>query len=194
MPPEGEENIPESEAAGGGRHLEAIKPLSLLPDSQFGYTQSGHPTIFVYVPKTKYRNRKVFFGIQDEDWNSYYHVTFEISGDEGIVAIALPEDLPELEKGKRYRWHFTLFRDRPTPGSGRASGEIIRLDPPPIDRQPSALDLAALYARRGFWYDALKALWSVEATGDLKVEDNWQEVLVFLGLERFASKPLKIPN
>ena len=158
-------------------------PLSVLPvDSQSGYTASGHPTIFVYVPNTK-DYKKVFFGIQDEQFNQHYDTRFEISGERGLVAIALPDNILPLEKGKTYRWHLTLYDDFPTPNHPRTSGEIRRMDLP-ANTQPSPQELA----NSGFWYDALGALWPAKKTGDLEVEDNWREVLASLGLQGFVRK------
>ena len=162
---------------------QATRPLSVLPvHSQSGYTTSGHPTIFVYVPETE-DYKKVFFGMQDEQFNQHYDTRFEISGERGIVAIALPEELPPLEKGKVYRWHLTVYDDFPTPNHPRTSGEIRRMDLP-VHTQHSAQQLA----NSGFWYDALGALWPAKKTGDLEVEDNWRSVLTSLGLKDFINK------
>lgn len=155
-------------------------PISLLPKSEFGYTTSGHPTIFVYVPKTDFK--KIRFSISNEDWIGHYSKKLETSGEEGIVAIALPPDLPELENGKLYRWFFVLYDDILTPNDIFASGQIMRVEAPAIPSQISGRERAKLYAQKDFWYDALKALWSPERTGELKIEEDWQQTLISLGL------------
>lgn len=156
-PPNGEEGVPDTGAAGGGRNP-ATEMFSMLPDSEVYMTSSGHPTFLVYVPKTK--SRKGFFSIQDENWQSYYYTTFEISGEGGIVAIALPEDLPELEKGKLYRWSFIIYEQTLGPDSDRVGGLIRREDIPlSIRNEISHTDLVVLYLRQGFTYDALDILW-----------------------------------
>lgn len=174
-PPKGEENLPPSEESAGGRHPESAI-ISLMPES--GYAATGHPTFFVYVPQAQ--GKKAFFSLQDSDWNPHYSKTLEISENEALVAIALPKDLPELEKGKDYRWNLTLFEVM-TPNSDRIAGVVRRLEPPTTNRQMSAVELANFYAQNRFWYDALSILWQ---TGKLQTSDNWQELLASLGWQK----------
>lgn len=175
-PPKGEENLPPSEESAGGRNPESAI-ISLMPES--GYAATGHPTFFVYVPQAQ--GKKAFFSLQDSDWNPHYSKTLEILENEALVAIALPKDLPGLEKNKDYRWNLTLFDKVMTPNSDRIAGVIRRLEPPATNRQMSAVELANFYAQNGFWYDALSILWQ---TGKLKIDQNWQELLASLGWQK----------
>lgn len=181
----------EPDRVENNRFFQQPTPVSLLPESKFGYTAQGYPTIFVYIPQTE--SQKIRFSISDEDWDGHYSKTFEVSGEEGIVAINLPKSLPELEKGKLYRWFFVLYDDILTPHDVFASGQIMRVDAP-TPSQMSGRERASFYARKQFWYDALKALWSPEQTGELNVEENWQQTLISLGLSNVVEGLQPVPD
>ncbi|MDY6782989.1 MAG: DUF928 domain-containing protein [Cyanobacteriota bacterium] len=176
-----------------GEQLAEIVPV--LPETQAGYTISPRPTIYLYVPPTA--ARRVFFSIQNENAESHYHATLNLSGGGGIVSVTLPENAPELETGKYYAWFFAPLNGDGIlqPDTHSARGWIKRVEEPHNTGEMTSvapLDRATLYAREGIWYDTLALLVSARhAQPDNEtIARTWQDLLGQVGLDAIARWPL----
>jgi hypothetical protein len=187
---------PRSSVGGGVRGENLPQLTALVPPTQQGNTISARPTIFVYVPPIG--AQEVFFSVQDEEGNSFYHTTLNVPPEGGTMAISLPADAPELEIGKNYLWYFAPL----------APGEILRPDNYAVvgwvkrveaiaNLQTSTLspvELATEYARQGLWYDTLKVLADAQQSqpDNSTFTTEWQDLLKQVGLDAIATQPLAV--
>jgi Domain of Unknown Function (DUF928) len=184
-----------STGIGAGTREGGVPLLTaLVPPTQHGNTVSGRPTIFAYVPPMG--AKEVFFSLQDEDGNAFYHATLPVSADGGTIAIELPADAPELEVGRNYLWYLaplqagTILR----PDNYAVVGWIKRVEST-IDEQAfasSPIELATAYANAGIWYDTLEVLASAQRSdpSNQALASEWNDLLQQVGLEAIAAQPL----
>lgn len=82
----------------------------------------------------------------------------------GIIKLELPQDLPQLQSGKDYRWSISIVQF-PTMTSLNPISQsfVTRIDltsnqAKQLKAITSGRDRAAFYAEAGIWYDALEAI------------------------------------
>lgn len=188
------ESTPKDSSSGGTRNPQ--NPLSnneilipLMPETNYGRTVSARPTIFVYMPKMS--ARQIFFSLQDEERNTIYQTTLEVSGQEGIVSFTLPSEAPELEIGKNYVWFFApvepggLLR----PDNYGVGGWVKRVEIPIAAAANSdPIAQAALYASSGIWYETIDILMSAKTAqpNNTVLAKEWRELLEQVGLKNIA--------
>jgi hypothetical protein len=169
--------------------------LAVLPNSFYGTTLAGHPTILVYLPAST--AREVVFSLKDEAKNLHYHTTLPISGESGIVTIKMPENAPPLEVGKNYQWYVALKLDGAlSPKTPFVDGWIKRIAPQANLEKAlagkSALQQADILAAKGVWYDCsaiLAALILANPTDETVIKE-WQELLTSVQLPQLTTSPL----
>lgn len=185
---------PVNTANGGTREEAVSKLVALIPQTQIGRTVAAHPTFSVYVPATA--SKEIFFSLQDENRNNLYQATLKISGGGGIVQVTVPKDAPELEIGKNYAWFFALIEpgDILRPDSHGVSGWVKRVEAPKITQISSMkpIELAALYASSGIWYDTLAVLSTAKLAEpeNTTLANEWKELLEQVGLGAIATQPI----
>lgn len=186
---------PDRTVGSGIRGDTVTEVVPLLPETNSGYTVSGHPTIYLYVPPTS--ARKVFFSIQDENFQPQYQTVLNISGQGGIVSITLPDDAPELKIGQYYAWFFAPIESDGIllPDNYSVSGWIKRVEPPVASSESAAstpLERAALYAKEGIWYDTLSILANEQQAqpDNAALAKEWKALLAQVGLETFADRAI----
>lgn len=131
------------------RNQKISAPLvtAVLPASNQGLTVSGHPTFWIYVPKTSASQAR--FILQDDNDPDgvveMYETTFDLPKNltetGGLVSIQMPENLNELEIGKTYTYYTTLIC---SPGDG----EIINYDQGFVTRQEVPDSIAEVQANQ----------------------------------------------
>lgn len=134
------------------------QPLTaLVPSEQFGLTWAERPTVWVYLPKTSARQIVLSVRAGRQPFAQRF---LPITGERGIVGIALLENSPPLEVGKSYQWAVVLVcGDRPSPNDPFVTGWVQRATPgQTFNQQQSALERAARYGEQGIWYDTLTIL------------------------------------
>ncbi len=167
----------------------------LIPVKNEALTVAAHPTFLVYMPPTS--ARKVFFSLQDENKNNLYQRILPITGESGIISIKLPTDVPELEKGKNYKWYFQVMcQNALRPDSPGIEAQIKRVESVSalssnLDKIGS-LEQAAVYGKNGIWYDTLATLADLRRSQpeNTAYTTNWQQILKSVGLEAIAKEPL----
>ncbi|MBD0345661.1 MAG: DUF928 domain-containing protein [Coleofasciculus sp. Co-bin14] len=167
----------------------------LMPATRQGLTVAEHPTFFVYVPQTS--AQKALFVLKDDQEDYYYQKIVSIARLAGIVSFKLPADAPAIEIGKSYKWFFIIIcGERIRPDSPTVKGHIERIAPnPALSKKLNTLlplERAALYGKDGIWYDTLTALAQLRRSqpNNSALAANWQELLISVGLEAIATKPL----
>ena len=171
----------------------SVQPL--MPESRYGTTISERPTILVYVPAS--RAREGFFSLKDENKKLHYKGTIPISGQEGIIAIELPEEATALEEGKNYHWYFSLkCNGRLHPSNPSADAWIKRVEAngvaDPRENPGATLEDAASLGAAGVWYDTIATVGLLRKTSptDTEIVDNWKDLLNSVGLSAIAEAPM----
>ncbi len=172
-----------------------VKPL--VPESYYGTTLQGHPTMLVYVPASN--AQEAVFSIKDENKNMVHQIIVPISGAAEVISLKLPETSPALQVNQNYQWYFALKADGElTPRSPFVDGWVKRIEPNSQLTQAlhntNTLDTAAILAANGVWYDCAANLASLQAAqpSDKNLQAHWQELLHSVGLIEIASAPLAV--
>jgi len=177
-----------------GNKCSTLKPnvLSLASDKEIT-TTAAYPTFLFFVPTTS--ARQVQFVLKDSNSQTIYRRTYDLSGQSGILRLALPIDgsVSEVAAGKAYKWEFNLICD---PDNRKkddfAVGKLQRL--PLSDASKSQLGQASLreqllrYRADGFEYDTLVVLDALRRANpkDLAIQSEWET-----WLERYKLGDLK---
>ncbi|MGF1458324.1 MAG: DUF928 domain-containing protein [Leptolyngbyaceae cyanobacterium] len=179
--------------------------IALMPESNVGLTTAAYPRFYWYMPLSQAQFvRFTLTQVDDTDAAiaTLYEAKVTVTGEAGIVSLQLPEtvSLLPLVAGERYRWQVSAFcNPQSENGDLQIAGWIERRLPESglTDELASASDLeaAALYARNGYWFDAVDALAAVRMTDpDTEtLQDEWTELLSSVGLEALADQPWWIP-
>ena len=199
-PPPPDIGKPQTTTGGGSRGCEfeheekpptssqQQKLTALVPSNGWGLTISDRPTFWFYVAYSRQLPGK--FVLQDEAQRTIYQTPLTVTGTPGVVSVSLPSTAAPLEIGKRYHWSFNIYcpsEEVPV----YVEGLIQRVEPNPT--LSSQLENAnqqqrvALYADKGFWYDALTA--SAELHRTNPNDANWTALLKDVGLDAIATEP-----
>lgn len=196
--------VPPSNGAPGRRQDAGSRPgcpqpkgsfTALVPATNWGKTASKHPTFWLYVP---YPSGQIELALEDERTKEkIYHTTFQVTQGLGIINYSLPETAPALAMGKQYRWRFFFFCNPEKKTDLLAvDGVILREEPSNLLlnelEKASPSQRFSLYAKNGFWHDALTELAQVyqrDRTNAIATE--WVNLLnhPIVRLNHLASQP-----
>ena len=168
--------IPKSAGLGGATRGDLPLLTILVPDDG-GKTSSSRPTFYWYIAPPDITSTDSTTVPQIDNGKSPFQVTFILRDsngreskpifmaqgkgeDSGLYKFTLPENAPELVKGKVQRWQI-----RWQANGGTAQVDVsaaIRYDDDPvlakeIATAKSDLEKARIYAKRAYWYDAINA-------------------------------------
>jgi len=168
-----------------GGHCSSVSPNVLATDYDRPIsTTAAYPTFLFFVPKTSADQAQ--FVLKGSDRNKIYRQTFALSGQSGILRVALPinSSIGELAVGQTYKWEFNIICD---PSDRRNDdfvvGALQRLPLPndPQDRLPISLrDRLSFYRVKGLNYDELMVLDALrrEYPKDGEIQTYWEWLLV----------------
>lgn len=177
--------------------LTALVPLTKQQNGitiPFGKTTSANPTLWIYVP---YKSQTITFSkfslLQGD--NPIYEKTLRLTGTPGIISIPIPSTAPPLENGKLYEMKLSLFvrcttSGTPVPGVVQAwvtkdnSSTTFSSKLPQATSQQKVM----LYAKEGFWYEALTTAAELKRTNPN--DDNWVKLLQQFDLKDFVETPI----
>lgn len=204
-PPPGRD-APRGGTAGGGSRPAGgaclsnpsakTSPLTaLVPGRNLGLTQSNRPNFLVYMPQTTAQTAE--FSLFDEQMNGIYQMSVPVSK-AGLVSIRLPETAPSLVKDKPYYWTVALACN----SSDRTEdwvvgGWVERAEPSATLKQQlanvTAVERVSIYAKQGFWYEALNTLVELQRTqpNHPVIATTWAELMKSVGLD---AKGFAVPN
>ncbi|MEM9482549.1 MAG: DUF928 domain-containing protein [Cyanobacteria bacterium P01_F01_bin.116] len=170
----------------------AVPMMAVTPPNLYGLTISARPTIMAYLPQTKAHT--AIFSLKDERQAVVYSETVSLDGADGILAISLPDDAPELSVGEYYQWFVTLqTEDYITPGSPYVDAWIKRVDVATIMAhlpEQDGLAKAEVLARNGIWYDAAEQLANLQLEPQTQNDTlgSWAEFLTSVGLDELSDR------
>lgn len=194
---------PASREGGATRSASCLapqKPLTaLMPTTNVGHTAQAFPTVYVYLPATTAETAEFMLLDPSQNGKVIYQATMPVQKTGGIVGVALSEQegASPLEIGKQYQWFFTVQCDLEDPSANTSvSGWIQRV---PDDAELAANlqaakpeDRPALYADKGLWFEALKALVELrrDRPSDPNLQVDWSDLLASVKLDTLAMEPL----
>ncbi|MGF1460775.1 MAG: DUF928 domain-containing protein [Leptolyngbyaceae cyanobacterium] len=142
--------------------------VALMPESNYGLTQSAYPTFYFYLPETT--AEQVKFVLLNEATNEFvYEGRFALESDGGIASVSLPNNgLQEpLAIGETYVWYISVVCDPLDPSADVVTeGQIERVPSLEIAEDTPVAALPGIYAEAGLWYDA------IATSAALKQADN----------------------
>jgi hypothetical protein len=184
-PPEPEVGDPGGRGRGGGSRNDACKAYAdltaLVPQTSqgkkekvWGMTSQSHPTFWFYLPVPLERGSAVQFTLVDGTGRTVYNTRLQPQPTPaGIIHISVPSTAPALQVKQAYRWGLSINCQTSSAAGGRSSrplsdvvsvrGMIYRTAIAEdlqrrIQRTPSPLARAQLYAQNGIWFEALTLL------------------------------------
>lgn len=183
--------------------LTALVPLTEQPASVtnvWGLTTEERPKLWFYLPYTKSAGYPVeFVLLDDESKDPVYNTAIALPEKAGVIGVPIPQSVPPLQVGKRYRWFFNVYCD-PQKQSAPiyVEGVILRKDlNQSVAKQlqtAQPLQQVAIYANNAFWYDALTTLAEMRQKNpqNRTLETEWTDLLAAVGLDDLATQPLII--
>lgn len=181
--PPSRRGAPARTQGGGSRgcELESVPVTLLAPPDHVGMTTEAHPKLFWYSAQDSILPMQISLvepGVSEPLW-----VTQMPTGSAGFNSIQIPDTVPDLVAGRRYRWTVTRLCNVHRPSNNTyARGWVERVASNPIAKAVKALsitDRVNAYAEAGLWYDAV-----TEAVGDLQVSDSTNRSLILSLLEQ----------
>jgi hypothetical protein len=196
-PPPGRD-APRGGTAGGGSRpvggaclsnpsAKSSSLTALVPGRHLGLTVAERPNFLVYMPQTTAQT--VEFSLFDEQMNGIYQMSVPVSK-AGLVSLRLPDTAPPLAKDKPYYWTVALVcnpSDRTE--DWVVGGWVERAEPSATLKQQlaniTAVEKVSLYAKQGFWYEALNTLVELQRTqpNHPVIATTWAELMKSVGLE-----------
>lgn len=202
-------DAPKASASGitrsGCTETDKICLIALLPDlkleaSPIPQTISERPTIYLLTPKVE--NGTIRLRIFDESVltsKRVYSKVFSINNQDGIVAFKIPDDAPILEINKKYKLEFqVVYQPRAIDkGDKTVFGYIKRVSPSQklVDQLKTTtkpIELAALYAQEGIWFETMQTLAEAQRTlpQNPEITEEWLDLLKSAKINRALSFPL----
>ena len=166
--------------------------LPVIPKSEFsGYTLTGHPSFWFYIPYKTSSVSSGKFSLEDEEGNTFYRSFVKLPNTPGFVSVSIPTAGKPLEKNKVYRWNFTLSctsPDQEQPPQSRHTGIIQRVDMPALETQlktATGKKRLNLYMENKIWYDA-----PTDLATSKDFSQDWGNLLEAMGLEQIAREAI----
>lgn len=183
-PPSSANRITTNTFDSRGNNCSSIAPNVLAPvyDKPIA-TTAVYPTFLFFVPTTSASQAE--FVLIGSDRLAIYRQTFALSGQSGILRVALPTDgsIRELAVGQTYKWEFNIICDPDDRGKDDfVVGSLQRVPLPndPQERLPISLrDHLLFYSVKGLNYDELVVLDALrrEALTDGELQTYWESLL-----------------
>ena len=149
---------------GGCCGNEITNLTALAPHSHVGQTISTHPTFSWYVPDSESLPMEFHLEEYNDQGDRHRIQKIELQSTPGIMSLSLPETLPGLEVGRRYRWQVVLLCRPNYPSRALVAGAEIELVETPSTLKTGLATVhdrtqrAHLFTESGFWYDAFAEL------------------------------------
>ena len=164
------------------------KAMAILPQSQYGLTIASRPELLIYKNKTS--AKQILFSLKDDSGEQIYQTFLSVPPVSGVLAIAMPEQAPELMVNKKYKWTVAVICGKSLrPDSPTIQGWIQRV--PESSALASKLQIAnplekiVLYGENGLWYDLVSSLnkLRIASPSDQYLSKAWEELIKDNGIK-----------
>ena len=181
-----------------------LPPLThLVGERGLELTVSERPSFWVYVPYDRSQVAAGRFFLQEGDKEVYQADVQLPATTPGIISITMPQTMPSLEVGKRYRWYFEVLCPQTdpseTPSPATVTGIVERVLPPEallneLANAQSPLERVSAYANHHIWYDTLTEFGQLRLSEPDQVEQTrqWKNLLrdPQVGLANWSEAPI----
>ena len=187
---------------GGGSRGNCIanqgQLVALVPENSVGITVSTNPQLFFYVPQTT-KPHLIEFVVRDGQDELVYETLLKTRDRAGVIAIELPENLPQksLKTNENYHWYLSMICNQQKRSHDIVvEGWLKRIEIEPTISQKlqnaNPIEQANLYQQQGIWHDALSVVAQEQKTANNRdaAQAKWTELLNALGLGQLANQPL----
>jgi Domain of Unknown Function (DUF928) len=170
--------------------------IPLTPLNLVGLTVAKHPTFFWNMSDStaEFLN---FTILADGETENLYESKLPIPNEAGIISFTLPENAPELEINRTYKWSINVVCDLEDSSANiRMSGWVQRIEPDASLLQnlknADSRNLSNVYGEAGIWYEGLNAIIQQRCTqpNNLTVKIKWRQFLESAGLNDLISNKL----
>ena len=133
---------------------------AIAPYSHVGQTVSTHPTFVWFVPDSEHFPLE--FSLEEYTSDSQLNTVYrqELDSKPGIMSLSLPQNLPDLRVGKKYRWKVVMRCTRYKAVVTMAEIEVVA-PTPELETASSNISDASIvdvYSSNGLWYNALETI------------------------------------
>ncbi len=171
-------------------------PLTaLVPASNWGKTTKKHPIFWFYVPSSLDSATEIEFVFQDEDRNHLWQQKLSTQKTSNYLNVSLPQEQPELEIGKWYRWYLKIYCDpekRYPPKFVYGWVKRVSIDYAlESELNNSQQQPYEIYGKAGIWFDAINSLLKSKDSNakSLYFQQNWQQLIQAKGVELNLPQP-----
>lgn len=149
--------------------------MALAPYSHVGQTVSTHPTFVWFVPKSEYFPLE--FHLEEYIANSQLQTIHrqKLDSKPGIMSLSLPQNVPELTAGKKYRWKVVMRCTRFKAVVIMAEIEVVSSTPQFQTTSSNVAGISRLvevYSSNGLWYDALETTFDAADSHQLELQNQ----------------------
>ena len=132
---------------------------AIAPYSHIGQTTSSHPTFAWFVPDLEYFPLE--FHLEEYTADSQFKTVYrqKLSSKPGIMSLSLPQNVPGLTAGTKYRWKVVMRCTRYKAVVTMAEIKVVAPTPKfktAFSKTSGTSRLVDLYGANGLWYDALE--------------------------------------
>lgn len=202
-PPPGRDAPRGGTVGGGSRPVKrclksstSVELTALSPGRHLGLSRVERPSFSVYLPATTAETAE--FSLFDKQMKGIYQVSIPVPKQAGLMSFSLPDNAPALVKDQPYYWSFALACNATDRTEDWVVGGWVEYAQPDDNllRQLaslSELEKLALYAKRGFWYDAVTSLVEMQRSqpNNSQLAKIQAELLKSGGIEAIATQALR---
>ena len=187
---------------GGGSRGNCIanrdQLVALVPENSVGITASTTPQLFFYIPETT-KTHLIEFVVRNQQDELVYDTLLQTNGRSGIIAVDLPENLPQksLKTNENYHWYLSMICNQQKRSHDIVvEGWLRRIEVQPAIGQKlqdaNPIEQANLYQQQGIWHDALSVVAQEQKNANHRgaAQAKWTELLNALGLGELTNQPL----
>ncbi|NJL86344.1 MAG: DUF928 domain-containing protein [Leptolyngbyaceae cyanobacterium SM1_1_3] len=157
-------------------------------------TASAYPVVLAYIPQLT-GPTEAQLTVQTGDFSTQLaDISFNLSGQAGIVAIQMPRSMPALEIETPYVWQLAVQCD--TADDSRSDDLVVEswIEREALDTAATGTlqEQAAFYAAEGIWQETASTLAQLryQFPGDASIGRDWAALMNDVGLAEFAATPV----
>jgi Domain of Unknown Function (DUF928) len=155
----GSQQDPSSQGESRPGCPETARLVSFSPATNWGETIGNKPIFWFY---TSVQFTSVKFSLRNEKGlEKLYETTVPMGSEPGVFKFRLPDDAPDLEVDRIYRWNIQASCNSSSEQSLNVNGVIVRRSNSELQAKiesASPEERVNLYAENGFWFDTLEEL------------------------------------
>jgi Domain of Unknown Function (DUF928) len=164
-------------------------PGQVSENSVWGKTTSSSPTFWFFVPATS-SSTQLEFSLQNQEEEDVYRASIPTPLQPGIIGVKVSPKQP-LQPNINYHWRLKakVSCGTSTPNRVYVDGWVTQVS---LSGVMSQKDNSEIYAEKGIWYDAVTSLAQqrLQRPNDLKIRQDWRDLLESANLEEIAKQPL----